>query len=201
MRLRLALTLAAALFISALAGCYRTANSVRHVTAADLKIKHPACFQQPGTGIPKAFIVKNDAALKQLWGPGEDPPVVNFQNNMVLVAFDSLTSDGPGTLEIWVQKYEEGEDVLNVQVREDVAGAWPVSTSFARAYDIVEIPHSSKPIKIQWHYTWGTRDETREVRADEWVPTESTTNGAGGGQSTWSGIVQPGRTNGQSTPQ
>jgi hypothetical protein len=198
---RILLPLAVTAVLAILPGCYRTPDSVRHVPASDLKSQHPACFQQPNGKPPKAFLIKSEAALKQVWGPGEDAPVVNFEKNILFVAFTSLSSEGPGTLEVWALQYRELEDVMEVKVKEDVGGSWPLSTGFSRAYDIVKLPRTSKPVRVSWKYQWGAQNQDKELKAEEWVPqagdssSGGTWSGQGGSGSSgggWSGAVQPG---------
>jgi hypothetical protein len=173
----------------------RTPPNIRHVTAAELGVQHPACLQTRATSPPKAFLVRSDANWKKLWGPGEDPPVINFEKSMVFVAASSLGSDGPGTLEIWVLKFRETDELVEVQVKEDVTGEWSLSAGWSRAYEIVKLPRSAKPVKVTWRYVWGSRDEQRELRAVEWAPR------AGGQPSTggWP-IPQPMQGPTQTTP-
>ncbi len=168
------------LVLSGCAQVLKTPTTLRNVTAADLGEQHPFCLQSKGHSAPKAFIIKNETNWKAFWGAGEEPPVVNFEQSMVFVAQTSLSSDGPGTMEIWVQKHRETEQVVETRVLESVGGSWPLSTAYSRAYHIVTLPTSTKPVKVTWRYLWGTRDETRELQAKEWTPTRSQ-----GGQGGW----------------
>ena len=183
--------------LGCLAGCaklWRTPPNVGHVVAADLSPQHPACLQIKATNPPKAFLVTDEAGWKQFWGPGEEPPVVNFEKSMVLVAFGSMGSEGPGTLEVWVLKYREIEDVMAVTVKEHITGEWPLSVGYSRAYDMVTLPRTDKPVKVLWRYMWGKRDENTEVRARRWLPgTQGRPTGDWPGQMQQQGQQQQGQ--------
>ncbi len=172
-------------------GCAAVPKSptvIRHVAAADLSQPHPACLQARTARAPKAFVVKDEQSWKQVWGQGEDPPVVNFETQMVFGAFTSLSSEGPGTMEVWVLKYREAEDVLEVRVKERVSGSYPLSAGYSRAYEFVKLPRSDKPIKVLWRYQWGERDEESELQAHEWAP-EAVATPTSGAQQNWGGPV------------
>lgn len=181
--------LSAALMV-VLAGCSNvplTPETIRNVTAAQLSEQHPVCLQDRNIRPPKAFVVKSENAWIALWGAGESPPKVDFEKNMVFVACTSLSSDGPGTMEVWVQKYLSTEETFEVRVREVIAGAWPLSLAYSRAYHMVKLPRTDLPVKVLWRHLWGNRDETRELDAQEWVPPAPTTGNAPqqGGYQTW----------------
>lgn len=174
-------TVCAAVVMSA--GCSQMARrpeTIVNVTSADLSRQHPACFEEKGQAAPKAFLVRGDAEWRQVWGQGEDPPVVNFEKSMVLCAYTSLSSEGPGTIEVWVQKFRETDELVEVQVREVINGSFPLSAAFSRAYHFVKLPRSDKPVKVQWQFLWGTRDETRQIEAKDWAPQAASLGGQPG---------------------
>lgn len=173
-----ALLVGVALLTGGCSKLWLTPASVKHVTAGDFSAKAPAIFQERNSEIPKAFVVTSEQNLKAFWGEGEPLPKIDFTKESFLVVFTSVSSEGPGSLEIWVLKCRETEDGVEARVKESLAGAWPISAGWSRAYDIVRIPKSTQPVKVHWEYMWGERDDMRELQAEEWVPT-------GGGQSGW----------------
>lgn len=181
-----------------LPGCSKipqTPPTIRHVAATDLTEQHPVCFQARTCKAPRAFVIKTEADWKKVWGPGEDPPVINFDKSMVLCAFASISSEGPGSMEVWVLKFRQTEDVVEAQVKQTVTGSWPLSAGYSRAYEFVKLPKSDKPVKVLWRYMWGSRDEETELQAREWTPAE--TSGAGAARWQTQGMQQGWPTQGQ----
>lgn len=175
------LAIGASVLVAGCSNIARTPETIRNVKHDQFGEQHPLCFQDRNCKAPKAFLVKSEAAWTTLWGPGETPPVVNFEREMVFIAFTSLSSEGPGTMEVWVQKFVAKEDVIEVRVREVVSGSWPLSAAYSRAYHMVRLPKSDLPVKVTWRYLWGNRDETKELRAEEWLPgAPATGTGAAG---------------------
>ncbi len=167
-----------------LCGCSNVARQpavIVHVEAKDLSQQHPLCLQSKNTKPPQAVLVKSQDGWSRFWGQGEEPPVVNFDKEMLLVASASVSSEGPGTLEVWVLKYVPGEAVMEVRVKEVSGGEWPLSAGFSRAYEIVRLPRTDNPVKVMWRRVWGNVDETKELQAVEWVPSGKAT-GAWGNQ-------------------
>ncbi len=159
--------------VAGLCGCSNVARQpavVVHVEAKDLSQQHPLCLQNKNTKPPQAVLVKSQDGWARFWGQGEDPPVVNFDKEMLLVASASVSSEGPGTLEVWVLKYVPGEAVMEGRVKEVSGGEWPLSAGFSRAYEIVRLPRTDNPVKVMWRRVWGNVDETKELQAVEWVP-------------------------------
>jgi hypothetical protein len=146
-------------------------SNIQHVPASDVDQKAPAALQDMTVHPPRAFLVKSEEDWKRLWGSAQAPKV-NFQKNMVFVAFDSINSGGPGTMEIWVLKYLEEDAQMLVRVKESLSGEWTIGAGYSRAYDVVALPRTDKPVKVQWEYEWGTRKETRELDAEEWAPAQ-----------------------------
>ncbi|MCE5219044.1 hypothetical protein LLH03_18670 [bacterium] len=158
--------------VALLGGCShfaQTPPTVLHVEADNLDAKYPECLQSREAEPPKAFLVKSEAAWKKVWGAAE-PPVINFDKSMIFVAHGSIGSEGPGTLTVYVLKFVEREDVMEVRVKESLSGEWPLSSGFSRAYEIVKLPRTDKPVKVLWRYLWGSRDQTHELKASEWTP-------------------------------
>jgi hypothetical protein len=143
--------------------------SLKHVSAKDMDEKAPAVLQDMTSHPPRAFLVKSQDAWQQLWGSATAPKV-DFKKNMVFVAFDSINSGGPGTMEIWALKYVQDESGLEVRVKESLSGEWTIGAGYSRAYDMVALPQTDKPVKVKWKYEWGAREETRELDAAEWTP-------------------------------
>jgi len=196
--------------VAAVSGCTvgRTPETIRQVENDDFSPQHPACFKTKGANVPKAFLVKNQQAWATLWGQGEEPPVINFDKAMVFVAFASIGSEGPGSMSVWVLKYYNTKDILEVRVRESLSGTWPLSSAYSRAYHIVSLPKADKPVKVVWRRLWGKRDETTEIEATQWTPRAQTPMGAGAGapQGGWGGrppqqAPQQGRWGGQPSRQ
>jgi len=151
----------------------RTPSTVLHVEADNLQARYPECLQSRDLLPPRAFLVRSETAWKKVWGAAE-PPVINFDKSMVFVARGSIGSEGPGTLTVYVLKFVEREDVMEVRVKESLSGEWPLSAGFSRAYDIVKLPRTDKPVKVLWRYMWGSRDQTHELKAVEWTPPAAT---------------------------
>lgn len=181
-----ALALAAAAVM--LAGCSavpRAPTVIRHVAATDIGDQHPTCFQSRTCRAPQAFLVRNEADWQKVWGAGQDPPVINFDRDMVFAAYCSINSEGPGNMEVWVLRYRELEDVLEVRVKQVMSGAWPLSAAYSRAYELVKLPQTDKPVKVLWQYVWGTRDEQTELQAREWTPQDATHDGPAPSSDFW----------------
>jgi len=159
--------------VLSLTGCRpvpRQPSVVRHVEAKDLSVQHPMCLQSKVDKPPQAIIIRKEADWKTFWGPGEDPPVINFEKDMVFVASASVSSEGPGTLQVWALKFVPDNDVTEVQVKEVTGGEWPLSAGFSRAYEIVKLPQTGNPVMVVWRRVWGNVDETKELQAREWTP-------------------------------
>ena len=183
--LALAPAFAAAVMLAGCASLPRSPTVIRHVAASDLGHQHPACLQARTCKAPKAFLVRNEDDWTKVWGPGEDPPVINFERDMVLAAYCSISSEGPGRMDVWVLKYREVEDVLEVRVKQSMGGAWPLSAAYSRAYELVKLPQTDKPVKVLWQYVWGTRDEETELQAREWTPQAAVESDGGSGSDFW----------------
>lgn len=183
--LALAPAIAAALMLAGCGSVPRAPTVIRHVAASDIGPQHPTCFQARTCRAPKAFLVTNEADWRKVWGPGEDPPVINFEKDMVFAAYCSIGSEGPGNMDVWVLKYRDLEDVLEVRVKQLMSGAWPLSAAYSRAYELVKLPQTDKPVKVLWQYVWGTRDEQSELQAREWTPEAAVESGGGTGSDFW----------------
>lgn len=159
--------------LAAMSGCKVALQppNLKHVAAKDVDEKAPAVFQDMTVHPPRAFVVKSQEDWKRLWGSAQAPKV-DFNKNMVFVAFDSINSGGPGTMDIWVLKYTLDEQGMEVRVKESLSGEWTIGAGYSRAYDMVVLPRTDKPVKVQWRYEWGTREETRALDAQEWAPSE-----------------------------
>jgi hypothetical protein len=144
-------------------------SNIVHVAAKDMDEKAPAALQDMTVHPPRAFLVKSQENWNQLWGSGT-APTVDFKKNMVFVAFDSINSGGPGTMDIWALKYVENEDGLEVRVKESLSGEWTIGAGYSRAYDMVALPQTDKSVKVKWQYEWGSREENRDLEAAEWTP-------------------------------
>lgn len=157
-----------------LVGCWRTPDNIRHVTAADAAQEHPPSLQIKTARPPQAFIITDEATWRQFWGEGEEPPPVDFKRDMVFVACCSLASEGPGTMEVWALKWRQTQDALEVRVKQTTSGEWPQGVGYSRAYDIVRLPQTTKPVRVQWHSVWGTRNDRKAMEAQPWTPDAQT---------------------------